>query len=75
MNQKHTLVHIEYALTKEAFENLKKLLRKRNISLETKKIVVDCYVASVLLYDSECWIIYHGGGKNGKQQKSGSIEW
>lgn len=44
-------------ITKEAFRNLSKIVRKRIFSLETKKGLFNTYVISILLYIRACWII------------------
>lgn len=57
--------HLRLKHLKNNYENilfiilmLSKVLRNRNISLETKKRVLHCYVISILLYGSECWTIF-----------------
>ena len=44
-------------MAKDAFQKLGKILKDRKISMDTKMRVLDCYVNSILTYDSECWTI------------------
>ena len=45
------------ALSKQEFQKMDPILKNRTISLNTKTRVSKCYVWSIPLYGSECWII------------------
>ncbi|XP_037794114.1 uncharacterized protein LOC119589587 [Penaeus monodon] len=44
-------------MAKDAFQKLRKVLKDRKLSIDTKLRVLDCYVNSILTYSSECWTI------------------
>lgn len=44
-------------IMKVAFEKLSNVFRNKAILFERKKRLLNCYVISFLLYDSECWKI------------------
>ena len=45
------------AIAKDTFSKLSTVFKNRNISMETKLRVLQCYVWSTLLYGCECWTI------------------
>lgn len=45
-------------IAKDAFQMLRKVVKNRKTSLETKNRVLNCYLISVLPYVSEFWTIF-----------------
>ena len=50
-------------IARNAFISMSKVLTSRDISIETRKRVVKCYIWSTILYGVETWIISHSMGK------------
>ncbi len=42
---------------KDVFQRLGNVLKNNNISMDTRKRILKCYVLSILTYGSECWTI------------------
>ena len=45
------------AMAKDAYSKMSKLFKNHEISLDTKKRLLKCYIRPILLYGSECWTI------------------
>ena len=50
-------VKARIAIAKQSYSKLEKIFRSHEISLTTKKRLLNTYIYSVLLYGSECWTI------------------
>ena len=50
-------------IARNAFINMSKVLTSRDISIETRKRVVKCYIWSTILYGVETWTISNSMGK------------
>lgn len=44
-------------LAEDTLEKLGKILKHHNMSMATKKRILECYVTFALLYGCECWTI------------------
>ena len=45
------------ALAKRAFHKMSRVLKSRNINMQTRKRILKCYIWSTLLYGSETWTL------------------
>ena len=43
------------ALEKSAFHEMSRVLKSRNINMQTRKIILQCYIWATLLYGYETW--------------------
>ena len=44
-------------MAKEAFQNMSKILKNQNITMDTRKRILACYIYPILTYGSESWTI------------------
>ena len=44
-------------MAKDAFQKMEKVIKNKNITIETRNRILQCYVIPILTYGSECWTI------------------
>ena len=50
-------IKIRIGMAKDAFQKMEKVIKNKNITIETRNRVLQCYVIPILTYGSECWTI------------------
>ena len=50
-------VKARIGMAKDAFQKMKGILVSSNLSINTRKRILKCYISSILLYGSECWTL------------------
>ena len=50
-------IKIRIGMAKDAFQKMEKVIKNKNITIETRNRILQCYVIPILTYDSECWTI------------------
>ena len=52
-----TEINIRMCIAKEKFSEMKKILTSKQLSLELRKKMLNCYIYSVFMYGAETWTI------------------
>ena len=50
-------IKIRIGMAKDAFQKMEKVIKNKNITIETRNRILQCYVIPILTYGSECWTI------------------
>ena len=50
-------IKIRIGMVKDAFQKMEKVIKYKNITIETRNRILQCYVIPILTYGSECWTI------------------
>ena len=50
-------IKIRIGMAKNAFQKMEKVIKNKNITIETRNRILQCYVIPILTYGSECWTI------------------
>ena len=61
-------------MAKDAFQKMEKVIKNKNITIETRNRILQCYVIPILTYGSECWTISQTWKESWKPQKCGFTE-
>ena len=50
-------IKIRIGMAQDAFQKMEKVIKNKNITIETRNRILQCYVIPILTYGSECWTI------------------
>ena len=61
-------IKIRIGMAKDDFQKMEKVIKNKTITIETRNIILQCYVIPILTYGSECWTITKHGKKVGSHR-------
>ena len=64
-------IKIRIGMAKDAFQKMEKVIKNKNITIETRNIILQCYVIPILTYDSESGQYHQTWKESWKPQKCG----